>query len=298
MRVLVTGSLGLLGSTIASRFAMNGADVVSSVHSEPPDTDPGFQANWRVMDLRDTDSVDAVIHECEPDWVVNCAAMTDVDACEATQSAAFDINAKGPQRIARAASEVDARVCQISTDYVFGNDETSPHEHTEELSPIQIYGRSKAEGERLVKRESESPIIARVSFLYGINAVTDQSVGLVPWILSKSENETIPLYTDQRVSPTYASHAAQTITSLTESGESGVFHCNNSGCVTPYELGEHVLDEAGRGSDALIESTLADANRSAPRPVSSCLSTKHTDAVLSRPQPSWRAGVESFLDDV
>lgn len=298
MKVLVTGGGGLLGSNVVAQLAERDIEVIATVHSKVPQSSSNDGVEWRVMDVTDDSSVGRVIEQYRPDWIVNCAAITDVDRCERLPDEAFEVNTRGAQRIAEAAKRVGAVPCQVSTDYVFGNNEKSPHHPAEELTPIQVYGRTKAEAERNVREISPSSLVVRISFLYGINEMTCEHTGIVPWILSESQSGNVPLYTDQYVSPTYASHAAEIISMFLTADITGVFHCNNRGCTTPYDLGRHLLDEVGRDSSQLTRTTLEESDLSALRPKRSCLSTERTERTLSLRLKDWKDGVNAFLDDI
>lgn len=297
MTVLVTGGSGLLGSHIVRKLTENEMNVLATVRNKLP-TDSKLGASWQTVDIKNESEIKQLIRNTRPDWVINCAAVTDVDYCEKNPETAFQVNAKAPEYIAKAAKEVGAVPCQISTDYVFGGQKSLPYSTRDQRSPIQTYGRTKAEAERLVRSRSPYSLIARISFLYGYNEVVEESKGVVPWILSASKQQKRPLYTDQFVSPTYVGHAAESIVSLILKGTTGIFHCNNKGCVTPYDLGKYVLTVEEIPSKVIQKASLTESDHLAPRPENSCLSATKIERALSREQPDWKRGVKAFLNDV
>lgn len=296
MSVLITGGGGLLGSTIAAELSRDDRSVVATTHSESETSITG-EVVYEKLDITDFEAVHQVIKRSRPDVVINCAAKTDVDRCERDPETALAVNATGAAEVAKAADSVNADICHISTDYVFGSD-GSPHDPDDEHSPMQVYGRTKSVGERHVGATHSDPLIVRVSFLYGRNAATDEREGIVPWILDRSATGSVQLYTDQFISPTFVGHASMTIQRLIDTGATGVFHANNRGCVTPFEIGEFIISESGRNAETLVRSTRAGSETEAPRPARSCLATEKTGRVLSRPQPDWQEGVLEYLDDI
>lgn len=295
MDLLVTGAKGLLGSVVTTRCDERGWGVVATTHSTPPDS-PSLSAKWRSMDLTDPDRVEKVVSDANPDWVINCAGMTGVDECERNPRRAHETNALGASRLAEAAAGIDANICQLSTDYVFGDPTRSPHRSNEPPSPVQVYGCTKAAGEALVREQATSALIARVSFLYGVNQVTERMAGIVPWILEESRKRSVPLFGDQYVTPTNAEHAAEAILSLIDTEQTGTYHCSNRGCVTPYKLGRYALQSCeASDTHSPKKTTLGEADLLARRPAHSCLNTKRLELVLGRPQPDWRVGVDRLI---
>jgi dTDP-4-dehydrorhamnose reductase len=159
-RVLITGATGKLGSFLWARLAAI-ADVWGTAR-HPPRRQSGWLA---ASDIRDMDSVSRLFSSLSPEVCIHCAAIADVDVCEANPLLCRAVNVEGTKNICRAAQQHSARVIFCSTDYVFGNDETEYSEH-DETSPLQEYGRSKILGERLVLDTPGSTVL-RLPLLYG-----------------------------------------------------------------------------------------------------------------------------------
>ena len=119
------------------------------------------------IDITDCERVHTTIEIYQPDWIINTAAYTDVDGAEFNQKLAFSVNAEGPFNLAKAATLVDAKLLHISTDYVFDGTKNEPYTETDKPNPLQIYGKSKLEGENKIKEVDVPGIILRTSWLYG-----------------------------------------------------------------------------------------------------------------------------------
>ncbi|MFC7047211.1 SDR family oxidoreductase [Halobacteriaceae archaeon GCM10025711] len=228
----------------------------------------------------------------DPEAVLNCAAMTNVDGCEENSTLAHEINAEAPGHMARICAERDIEFVHVSTDYVFDGDAESPYNEAAEPNPIQEYGRSKLAGEKAVTEANDGALIARLSFVYGIHGATGELTGFPAWVRSQLiEDVEVPLFTDQHVTPTRAGHAAETILNLLEQEMPGLVHVASQSCVTPYEFGEKLIEHSSlQGS--LIESTLSDVERPARRPRYSCLDTGRVESLLGRPEPTLAQDVE------
>ena len=197
MKVLVTGCNGQLGNALKessvnySTITWNFAD-----HSE--------------MDITDCERVHNTIEIYQPDWIINTAAYTDVDGAEFNQKLAFSVNAEGPFNLAKAATLVDAKLLHISTDYVFDGTKNEPYTETDKPNPLQIYGKSKLEGENKIKEVDVPGIILRTSWLYG-----HHGENFVKKIMKLSEEkEEIQVVDDQIGSPTYTNDIVEAIFEL------------------------------------------------------------------------------------
>ncbi|SFR34610.1 dTDP-4-dehydrorhamnose reductase [Halorubrum sodomense] len=292
MRVLVVGANGLLGGNVTSVALNRGKAVVAAYHSG----EPKFDCPSHQIDITSSTAVDNLVTEADPDAIVNCAAMTDVDGCETDPEQAHAVNVDGAEHVARAADSADAALIHTSTDYVFGGEETAPYSETAEPAPKQVYGESKLAGERRVRETHPDPLIARLSFVYG-RSLPDGSVsGFPAWVLEKArKGDEIPLFTDQRVSPSYAKATAKTLLDLLEADQEGTFNVASRSCVTPYEFGEQIVEEAGFADATLTESSMNDIDRDAERPQYTCLDTVAVEAALDRPQSTLAEDLADLL---
>lgn len=282
MTTVVLGANGLLGSNVLTTVNDRGGSPVGTYHSEKPSFDlPGHQ-----LDIRETDRVATFLDEINPDLVVNCAAMTDVDACEKNSDQAQAVNGEAPGVIARLCADRDIAFTHVSTDYVFNGEGDTPHEIKASPNPIQEYGESKLAGERAVQEYSESTIV-RLSFVYGIHRGTDDLEGFPAWVRDRLRTgERTPLFTNQWVTPTRAGQAAEVILDLHEEGVAGQYHVACRSCVTPYEFGQQIRKRMSVSSEYIEEGSMDDVDRPAERPTYSCLDVSGTESALDRRQPT------------
>ncbi|MCT9098193.1 dTDP-4-dehydrorhamnose reductase [Haloarchaeobius sp. HME9146] len=293
MDVLVVGANGLLGSNVVDACFQRDWEVSGTYHSTKPD----FDAPLTQFDLEATSWFEEILKEHDPDIVVNCAAMTDVDGCEENPEQARTLNGEAPGRLAEQCEELGSRFVHVSTDYVFDGKAREPYTEGAETNPVQVYGQSKLAGEHAVRDVSEDALIARLSFVYGIHRSREQLTGFPAWVTGQiDDGSNIPLFTDQWVTPTRAGQAADTILELVEEGVSGDYHIASTSCVTPYQFGEAITDILGRGDALLTEGSTEDIDRTATRPTYSCLDVGRVETTLGRSQPTLSEDLKEIRD--
>ncbi len=163
MKVLITGATGRIGQALLT-YKLDTADIeVLYMPGEP--RLKGYA--WFAADITDVEKAVMAVTCASPDIVVHCAAMTDVDGCEAHPEQAFKINGTGTAHIAHACAECGAKLVYISTDYVFDG-KSGPYTENDKPKPVNVYGRSKLEGEKNVYRNNAYfPLIYRISVPFG-----------------------------------------------------------------------------------------------------------------------------------
>lgn len=292
MRLLVVGANGLLGSNVTDVALDRPDHVVTTYHS----SDPGFDRPSYQLDITSSEEVRSVISDVQPDAVINCAAMTDVDGCETAPERAHAVNAEGAGHVAQAAERTNADLIHTSTDYVFDGSTESPYSEDVDPNPCQEYGRSKLEGERLVRETHSEPTIVRLSFVYGRSFPDETLSGFPAWVRSQAiDGAEIPLFTDQHVSPSYARTTARTMLDLLESGHSGTFNVASRSCVTPFEFGSIILDEGGFDDAKIRKGSMNNVDRDARRPRHTCLDVTRIEETLGRPEPALREDVKDLF---
>lgn len=251
MKVLIIGASGLLGRALVGCW---GGDEVIAVNSKQ-------------VDIRDHGAVDQLLVRERPQWTVLAAAYTDVDGCERDPKLAEEVNATGAGHVARAAGEVGSRTVYLSTDYVFDGKKNSPYQVNDPMRPVNVYGRTKAQGEELVRKWDDRSLIVRTAWLYGIGK------GFPEWLLHKVETtKELNIVNDQRGAPTYAPDLAAAIVRLVRVEARGIVHVTNTGECTWYDFAQAILKTAGIKKVKLTPVSSDQLVRPAKRPSYSVLS--------------------------
>ena len=232
MKVLITGGSGQLGYDVIKVFKEKDIEIIYPTSIE--------------MDITDKDNVIKVIQDYKPDLVIHCAAWTDVDKAEILENKDLvrKINVEGTKNIALACKMVDAKMIYISTDYVFdGKGDIPFDEESKSLEPLNYYGKTKLEGEYIVKDILTKYFIVRTSWVYGINGNN-----FVKTMLRLGrEKESLSVIYDQIGTPTYATDLAIAIMDLVEKGFSGytLYHYSNEGVISWYDFTKAIFEIAG-----------------------------------------------------
>jgi dTDP-4-dehydrorhamnose reductase len=243
------------------------------------------------LDITDADAVtDAVTGH---DLVVNVAAWTAVDAAEEKEPAAFAVNATGPANLARACARHGARMLQVSTDYVFAGDATTPYAENALPAPRSAYGRTKAAGEWAVRAElPQAHWIVRTAWLYG-----EHGPNFIRTMARlEQEKETLDVVDDQRGQPTWSHDLAAAITSLiVADAPSGTYHGTSSGECTWFDLAREIFTMLGADPERVRPTTSASYQRPAPRPAYSVLGHDAWSEAGLNPIRSWQAALAEAL---
>jgi dTDP-4-dehydrorhamnose reductase len=286
MKVFVVGAHGQLGK--AFTLAM-------------PDHVQLFAPTKNELDVTKPDIVKRAIHEAQPDVVVNCAAYTRVDQAEQEQDEAFAINADGAAHVAQAAIAAGARVIHISTDYVFGDTQSTPYLPTDQTAPLNVYGASKLAGEeRVLRIATGRAVILRTAWLYGRHGQNFLKT-MLRLMREKSE---LRVVADQIGTPTSAESLAQAIWSAAARPSlHGTLHWTDAGVASWYDFAYAIKEEA------LALGLLAQPIRIHPirsedyptlarRPRYSVLDKTGSIAALGLHPPHWRVALRATLKDL
>lgn len=287
MRYLITGGTGMLGRDLASAVDERGGEAFA----------PGHHA----LDVTDAESIDRYVAEIGPDVIVNCAAFTKVDDCEANEAHARKVNGWAVEQLADAANRSDALLVQVSTDFVFDGSASSPYEINAPVRPISSYGASKLEGEERARLASRH-IILRTSWLFGVHGWNFVEAIRRQLLAGRTE---LRVVTDQRGCPTYTPHLADAIVRLAElvrkeATLGGIYHYSDSPECSWFDFASAIVDAMkGEGSAdpaaCVLPTTSAEFPRPARRPAYSVLSTERYRRVTGCESESWIDGLADYF---
>jgi len=286
MRILVTGASGLLGLNLAlsaARHLVFGAVKDHNLHT-------GAFTAIRT-DLRIPGAVEGLLDQTQPDWVIHCAAMANVDACEADPEQAQQLNSELPGKLAAYVGRGGARLVHISTDAVFDGQKGDYAE--EDLpNPLGVYARTKLEGERRVAAANPEAIIARVN-LFGWSLSGTRSLGEF-FYNNLSAGKPVRGFTDVFFCPLLANDIAPILLSMLEKGLSGLYHVVSSEWVSKYEFGVRIARRFGLDESLITPSSVTEAGLKAARSPNLTLRTAKLAAALGEPPPDLSTGIEGF----
>ena len=283
IRWFVTGAGGMLGADVSDCLAASGYDVIAVTKGH--------------LDITDRKRVLESVRQVQPDIIVNCAAYTKVDDCEANIETANVVNGAAVGHLAEAANEADALLVQVSTDFVFDGSATRPYEPDDKTSPLSAYGASKLLGEQEAEL-AKKHIIVRASWLFGTKG--PNFVEAMRKQIDSGRTE-LRVVDDQRGCPTYTPHLASAIQALaleaaTHRSARGVVHYADAPECTWYEFATQIVRRLRPdGRVAVRPVTTAEFPRPARRPAYSVLSTKRYETITGKKPASWQEGLEQYL---
>lgn len=267
-RWLVLGASGMLGQDMVAVLTERGEVVRAASRTD--------------VDVTDAAAVAGAVNEA--DVVVNCAAYSAVDAAETDEDAALTLNAHAAGTIAAACRAAGARLVQVSTDYVFDGNSPVPYAEDTPTDPASAYGRTKAEGERLIMSSGADALIVRTAWLYGARG------GCFPKTIVRvaAEKGAISVVDDQHGQPTWTRDLAAFIVSLVDAhAPAGVYHGTSSGECSWFEFAQEAVASAAVNADVTPTTTEA-FPRPAPRPARSVLGHSASTAIGVAPIGDWR----------
>ena len=253
------------------------------------------------MDITNENEIRIAVEKFKPNLVINAAAYTNVDKAEFNSEEAFLINGQGAENLAKAAIEMDARFIHISTDYVFNGEQSIPYKPSDDPDPINVYGKSKLDGEkRVLSVSNDNAIIVRTSWVYSKYGNNFVKVMLE---LFKSR-ETVNVVEDQIGTPTWATSLAKVIWSAAENYEAkGVLHFTDAGVASWYDFAVAIQEESiklGLQTKKIrvmpISSNMFPVK--AKRPSYSVLEKSDTRALLGVEIVNWRLRLREMLQDM
>jgi dTDP-4-dehydrorhamnose reductase len=260
MRILVTGSGGLLGGRLAACLHEDGFDVVAAYRTTTPP--PGPRAVSANFD--DDAALGRVLDAERPDAVVHAAVLGRVEQCQDGPALARATNVRLPAAVARACRERGLRLVALSTDMVFAGDR-APLREADPPGPLSVYGRTKLEGERAVLETLPEAAIARVALVYGRgHGARGTSSESVAWALAAGRTAT--LFTDEFRTPVDGASVADAVGRILRRGGSGLYHLGGPERLSRYELGARVARLLGLDATGLVPVRQADVPAPEPRP--------------------------------
>jgi dTDP-4-dehydrorhamnose reductase len=274
--MLVLGNKGQLGREFCDRFTSLRYDF------------RGYDIDD--LNIADSEQVDSVINCFHPHFIINCAAYNLVDKAETDYESAYNSNALGVMNIARSAQKIGAFVVHYSSDYVFDGLKNEPYIESDDAKPINKYGLSKLEGEKLLAENANDFLIFRLSWVYGKG-----SQNFIHKLLDWAEKQNELKIADDEISvPTSVKTIADVTLSAIDNELSGVYHLTNSGSASRLDWASEILTLAGRPNKIIPVSRL-DFFLPAKRPGYSVMDNTKVSQELNTAIPHWKDSLSVFL---
>jgi dTDP-4-dehydrorhamnose reductase len=288
MKILVLGSKGQLGWELCR------LSQTMDVETLPYDL-PEF-------DITDQTQVTELVSSSHASLVINVAAYTAVDRAETEADLAYAVNQKGPAHVADACHQRGIPLIHISTDYVFDGEKKTPYVEDDKVAPINVYGHSKAEGEKEVTNRISHHIIVRTSWMY-----SSHGNNFVKTILRVAQmNESLNVVDDQFGSPTYAADLAEALLKISmqyfQNGTLpwGIYHYCNAGVISWYEFAQAIVTIYSDFKTLTVKKInpikTKDYKTIAKRPANSSLNCQRITSTFSLSQKDWQESLSAMIN--
>lgn len=302
MKVLVTGVAGQLGHDVMNELARRGYDGIGSDIAEnyngAQDGSAITKMPYIQLDITDDSKVKSTISKLKPDVVVHCAAWTAVDAAddEENREKVYAINVNGTKSIAESCKIVGAKMVYISTDYVFDGQGTEPWQaDCKDYSPLNVYGKTKLEGELAVSNILDNYFIVRIAWVFGVNGNN-----FIKTMLKIGKKfDTLKVVNDQIGTPTYTYDLSRLLVDMIETEKYGYYHATNEGgYISWYDFACEIFKQAGYTTKVNPVTTEEYGVSKAKRPFNSRLDKSKLAENGFQPLPSWQDALQRYLKEI
>jgi dTDP-4-dehydrorhamnose reductase len=284
MKIAVVGANGQLGHDVVRAFEDLGDDVRPLTHQD--------------VELSSLDSVVACLRSAQAEVVVNTAAMHHVENCEQQPGRAHEVNVAGAKNLATATRDLGSVLIHVSTDYVFDGTKGKPYVETDEARPLNVYGRTKLEGEQFVQEINPRHYVLRTAALYGSHPCRAKGgQNFVDLMLRLGrERGRVRVVDCEFTSPTATADVARQLAALSRSEAYGLYHATAEGSCSWYEFAREIF----RVADVPVNLEIAAADEfpaKVPRPAYSVLENRGLKSVNLNRFPQWQEGLNAYLSE-
>lgn len=296
MKVFVTGARGLLGHELRKSLAERGHDCIASGSVPPEEAD--IAGSYVSLDLKDREAVLRALEGSGAEALIHCAAWTNVESAEAAENLAAvrALNVDSTENLALACGKLGLKMLYLSTDYVFNGRGDQPYRPEDgDLGPLNVYGRTKLEGEQVLRENLDSFFILRTSWMFGINGGN-----FVRSIINAGKkHKEVYVVDDQIGRPTYARDLARLVCEMIESRSYGCYHATNEGeYISWYDFAREIFLQAGLKSRVVPIPTEVYTCTKAKRPSNSRLDTSCLKENGFSPLPPWKDALSRYLKEI
>jgi dTDP-4-dehydrorhamnose reductase len=286
-RLLITGASGLLGINLASE-TMSQHDIIG--------VDRGKLSNapFQVVqeDLSDLSSIEPLLDAVRPAWLINCAAIADLDFCEEHPEHAKLLNTDMPSVLAKACKKRGISLVHISTDAVFDGQKDGFYTEQDQPNPLNVYAKTKFDGELAVAAENPSAIIARVNF-YGWSLSGKRSLAEF-FYNNLANNKSMSGFTDAMFCPMLVNHTARILIKMLTQGLTGLYHLVGQQSMSKYQFGVEIAKRFSLKQNGISPRSIHTSSLTAKRSHNLSLSTAKLSTVLGESFPEFSTGLDEF----
>ncbi|GAC1596072.1 MAG: SDR family oxidoreductase [Ginsengibacter sp.] len=290
MKILVTGSNGFIAQHVSSLLATDSAYTVLATSRGPSLL---HEVNFKQLDIREGGEVDKIVSAFQPEVIIHAAANGSADDCELHKDECDLITVNATKNIIEAASKLNSKVIFLSTDFVFSG-AAGPYIESDVVSPVNYYGRSKVEGERIISESNTENCIVRLCSVYG-KGITGSARGIITLTKERlSKGLSLNVVADQIRTPTLVNDIAVAIRAIIDKNVSGIYHISGEEIKTPYEMAIAAARYFNLDEQLVIKTDSASLNEPAKRPLKTGFNIEKAKADLGFIPSRFEEGLKYF----
>ena len=292
MKILITGANGLLGQKLVALIAPHAEiNLVATSRDEDKISYDLPMYRYRSMDVTQAEEVDEVIGQERPDVIIHGAALTKVDYCESHQEVCRRVNVEATERIVHAAQRHQCFLIHLSTDFIFSGEKSLLRED-DPPGPINYYGETKLEAERIIINSGVNYAIVRTAIVYGVVPHLSRS-NIILWVKeSLKKGKTIYVVDDQYRTPTLAEDLAVGCFLIAQQRAAGVFNISGEELLTPYEMAQQTADYFNLDKELIVRTDSSRFKQPARRPLKTGFNIEKARKVLGYRPRTFLQGIE------
>ena len=295
IKVVITGSNGLLGQSLLNLLLQNKEEYQVIGFSRGENRSGRNDFSYVSIDITDEENLKKHLKDINPDFIVNTAAMTQVDDCEINKEACDLLNVSVVKWLAEISQDINAHLIHISTDFIFDGKKGN-YKETDNPNPLSYYGLSKLKSEEVLIHSNVSHTILRTILVFG--KVFDMSrSNIVLWVKAMLEqNKEITIVNDQFRTPTYVEDLALACKISIDKKAQGVFNISSSQLLSVYEIAQEIADAFQLDKTLIKPISTSTLNQTAPRPEKTGFDLTKTNKVLEFYPKSFKEDLQRFKD--
>jgi dTDP-4-dehydrorhamnose reductase len=288
-KLLVLGGSGLVGSSFINS-SKNDYDIIFSYNNNKikiPNTQ-SFQ-----IDLLNDDKIEKIIENYNPDIVLHTIAHSNLDLCETDHDITDRLHVDATQKIVNACASINSKLIFLSTDAVFEGQLNKQYCETDTPNPINYYGKTKLEAEKIVLSASPNNVVLRTAVIYGWH----KKSRFTNWILDYLKNgKSVDPFSDQFNTPTLVDDLVQVILKIIDKDISGLYHATGKTCLNRYQFAILLAEKFSYDVSLIHSVTKLEKKQNAPRPISTCLDSTKLENLLNFSFSDISAGIDFIFN--
>ena len=297
IKVVITGSNGLLGQSLLNLLLKDKDSYQVYGFSRGKNRSGREDFNYISIDITEKEELDKKLEQIQPDFIINTAAMTQVDDCETNKQACDILNVDVVKWMTSFASKSKTHIIHLSTDFIFDG-KKGYYKETDKPNPLSYYGLSKLKSEQVLKDSKINFTILRTILVYG--KVFDMSrSNIVLWVKEMLEkNKEITIVDDQYRMPTYVEDLAMACKIVMDKKALGVYHISSNTLLSVYEIAQQIAETFGLNKNLIKPISTSTLNQTAPRPPKTGFDLSKTNSELRFYPKSFKEDLQIFKESL